>query len=347
MPPKGAVKVPPGAVFTTVSAASPTVTGTPSFSELEPAPTDAPGRWVRELEAAIDAAFPRQGTPLLFVQPHHGSFARGVEIRPVSDVDVITVVNEGSYGSTTPGAQWMTGIIRPGDDWAAMIRRLLEHHLPELRWLRSKTSARVMFQEAESIDLVPSLAFERAPQPSEEDESATATPRIRDAIGAGRDLHAGLRAVDDLRRWLTLNVADIARIAGLSESTVYWWAEHPTSVPRPAKLDRLLGLQALAWGLVEDLGPAEARQWFRTGRPSPLDRLRRDPGALPAVEEQGYKLLQQLASNRLANTGPGRPVTDDDDRRDLARLAEQERDLKEPLTVEELDPRRLEPEDLE
>jgi hypothetical protein len=347
MPPEGAVMVPPAAVYRTVSAESPAVTGAPSFRELESAPTDAPGRWVRDLEAAIDAAFPRQGTPLLFTQPHHGSLARGVEIRPVSDVDFITVVNEGSYGSTTPGAQWTMGI-RPGDDWAAMIRRLLDHHLPELRWLRSKTSVRVMFQEAEFIDLVPSLASERAPRPSEEeDESSTTAPRIRDAIGAGRDLHAGLRAVDDLRRWLTLNVADIARIAGLSESTVYWWAEHPTSVPRPAKLDRLLGLQALAWGLVDDLGQAEARQWFRTGRPSPLDRLRRDPGALPAVEDQGYKLLQQLANNRLASAGPGRPVTDDDDRRDLARLAEQERGLKEPLTVEELDPRRLEPEDLE
>jgi hypothetical protein len=345
MPPEGAVTVPRGAVFTTVSAASPTVTGAPSFRELEPAPTDAPGRRVWELQAAIDAAFPRQGTPLLFVQPHHGSLARGVEIRPASDVDVITVVNEGSYGSTTK-PHWMMGILRPGDDWPAMIRRLLEQHLSELRWLRSRTSVRVMFQEAEFIDLLPSLASELAPQPSEEHESATA-PRIRDAIGAGRDRHAGLRAVDDLRRWLTLNVADIARIAGLSESTVYWWAEHPTSVPRPAKLDRLLGLQALVWGLVEDLSPAEARQWFRSGRPSPLDRLRRDPGALPAVEDEGYKLLQQLASNRLASAGPGRPVTDDDDRRDLARLAEQEREFQEPLTIEELDPRRLEPEDLE
>jgi hypothetical protein len=347
MPPKGAVTVPPGAGFTMVSTASPTVTGAPAFRELEPAPTDAPGRWVWELEAAIDATFPRQATPLLFVQPHHGSLAHGVEIRPASDVDVITVVNEGSYGSTTPGAQWMTGITRPGDDWAAMVRRLLEQHLPELRWLRSKTSVRVMFQETELNDLVPSLTPEPAPPPTEEPKSSTATRRIRDAIGAGRDLHAGLRAVDDLRRWLTLNVADIARIAGLSESTVYWWAEHPTSVPRPAKLDRLLGLQALAWGLVEDLGPAEARQWFRSGHPSPLDRLCRDPGALSAVEDQGYKLLQQLASNRLASAAPGRPVTDDDDRRDLARLAKQEREFQEPLTVEELDPRRLEPEDLE
>lgn len=343
----GTAMAPQRAVFTTLSLEAPTVTGAPVFRELEPAPTDAPWDWGRGLEAAIDAAFPRQGTPLLFVQSHHGSLARGVEIKPVSDVDVIAVVDENAYGPTTPGARWVAGIIRPGDDWAAMIRRLLEQHVPELRWLRSRTSVRVMFQEAESIDVVPSLAFNREPQPSEKDERSEASPRFRDAIGAGRDLHAGLRAVDDLRRWLTLNVADVARIAGLSESTVYWWAEHPTSIPRPAKVDRLLGLQALASGLVEDLGRAKARQWFRTGRPSRLDRLRRNPEALSAVEEQGYKLLQQLASNRLANAGPGRPVTDDDDQRDLARLAEQERDLKEPLVVEELDPRRLEPEDLE
>jgi hypothetical protein len=346
MPTRQAVLMPPGVRFVAISTESPTVTGAPSFRELEPAPTDAPWPWGRDLEAAADAAFPRHGTPLLFVQPHHGGFARGVRIEPASGVD-ITVVDEGAYGPTTPGAQEATRTIRPGDDWAAMIRRLLEQHLPELRWLCSRTSVRIMFEEPEPRDLVPSFRFKVVPQLSEEAEPSEATPTIRDAIGAGRDLHAGLRAVDDLRRWLSLNVADIARIAGLSESTVYWWAEHPTSVPRPAKIDRLLGLQALAWGLVEDLGQVRARQWFRTGRPSRLDRLRRDPGALPAIEEDGYRLLQQLANKRLADAGPGRPMTDDDDGRDLARLAEQERDLKEPLVVEELDPRRLEPEDLE
>jgi hypothetical protein len=264
------------------------------------------------------------------------------------DVDVTTVIDEGIHGPTTPGAENATEAVRPGADWAAMIRRLLRHHLPELRSLWSQTSVRVMFEEPVPRDLVPLLRLNVAQhaQPLEKGAASEPTPMTRDAIGAGRDLHAGLRAVDDLRRWLSLTVADIVRIAGISESTIYWWAEHPTSIPRPAKIDRLLGLQALVWGLVEDLGEATTRQWFRAGHPSPLDRLRRDPRALPAIEAAGYKLLQRLASRRLAEAGPGRPVTDDDDRRDLGRLAKQEHDLEEPLAVEELDSHRLEPEDL-
>jgi hypothetical protein len=334
--------------FTAVSASSPTPTGAPSFEDLEPAPTDAPWPWARDFETVTDPALRFSGTPLLL--PHHGSFARRIRGKPLSNVDITFLVDEGAHGPTRTAAEEATVTIRPEDDWAAMIRHLLEQHLPELRWLRSRTSMRVMFEEPVPRDLVPPLRFkvvQQHEQPSGEVEGSEPTPTTRDAIGAGRELHAGLRAVDDLRRWLSLTVADVARIAGLSESTVYWWAEHPTSIPRPAKLDRLLGLQALAWGLVEDLGEPMTRQWFRAGRPSPLDLLRRDPGALPVVEEQGYKLLQRLASKRLADAGPGRPVTDDDDQRDLARLAEQERDLKEPLVIEELDPRRLEPEDLE
>ena len=331
-----------------VSTESPAPTGAPSFKNPEPAPTDAPWPWVHEFDAVADPAlrFPA-ATPLLL--PHHGSFARGIRGKPLVDLGITIVVHEGAHGPTRTATEEATVIIRPGDDWAAMIRRLFEHHLPELRWLCSRTSVRVMFEEPIPRDLVPPLRL-KVVQQHEQSLGAVAAsepPAGRDAIGAGRDLHAGLRAVDELRRWLSLTVADVARIAGLSESTIYWWAEHPTSIPRPAKIDRLLGLQALAWGLVEDLGEPETRQWFRAGHPSPLDRLRRDPRALAVVEEQGYKLLQRLANKRLADAGPGRPVTDDDDQRDLARLAEQERDLREPLVVEELDPRRLEPEDPE
>jgi hypothetical protein len=286
------------------------------------------------------------GTTLLL--PHHGSFARGVSIKRLSDLDITVMVEEGAHGPTRTAAEQATTTMRPGDDWAAMIRRILERHLPQFGWVRSRTTVTVWFAEPVHQDLVPALSSNVVQQHEQQSqERRTAAPTTRDAIKAGRDLHAGLRAVDDLRRWLSLTIAEVARIAGLSESTVYWWAEHPTSLPRPVKIDRLLGLQALAWGLVEDLGEAMTRQWFRAGRPSPLDRLRRDPEALRIVEEEGYKLLQRLASRRLADAGRGQPVTDDDDQRDLARLAEQERDLKEPLTVEKLDPRRLEPRDLE
>jgi hypothetical protein len=335
--------------FIAVSTESPAPTGVPSFNYPEPAPTDTPWTWAHDFEAATDPGLQLAGTPLLLLKLH-GSFARGIRIKPFAGIDVI-VVDVCAHGPTMTAAEEATVSIRPGDDWAAMIRRLLDPPFHELRWLYNQQTSVTSGELVPIVTTNYDLEIERRHTETAEEEEDAGAPAFgaftRDAIGAGRHLHAGLRAVDDLRRWMSLSVADIARIAGLSESTVYWWAEHPTSIPRPAKIDRLLGLQALAWGLVEDLGEAMTRQWFRAGRPSPLDRLRRDPGALPVVEEQGYKLLQRLANKRLADAGPGRPVTDDDDQRDLARLAEQERDLKEPLVVEELDPRRLEPEDLE
>jgi len=172
-----------------------------------------------------------------------------------------------------------------------------------------------------------------------------ATLAREDAIGAGRKLHAGLRAVDDLRQWLTLTIADVARLADLSESTIYWWAEHPTSIPRPAKVDRLLALQAVAGGLVDELGEVGTRRWFRSGNPSPLDRLRNDPAVLPVVEEAAYDLLLQRANARLAAAGPARAVTDEEYQHDLDRLAAEEHDFDDPLTTQPYDPRDLEPED--
>jgi hypothetical protein len=341
-----------GSSYASVPTESSAPTGAPSvfisFVHSDP-PTDAVWPWAHNFAAVTDPALWFPATPLLL--PHHGSFARGIRVEPLADVDITAAVDEGAHGPTRTVAEEATVTIGPGDDWATMLERLLEHDPRELRWLRSRTSVRVVFEEAVLRDLVPALLFkvgQQHEQPLGDVEGSQQPTRTTgDAIGAGRDLHAGLRAVDDLRRWLSLSVAEIVRIAGLSESTVYWWAEHPASTPRPAKIDRLLGLQALAWGLVEDLGEPMTRRWFRAGSPSPLDLLRRDPGALPVVEERGYRLLQRLADKRLANAGPGRPVIDDDDQRDVDRLAEQEREFTERLVARELDPRRLEPEDLE
>lgn len=113
----------------------------------------------------------------------------------------------------------------------------------------------------------------------------------------GPRTHPGLRAVADLQRWLTLTIAEIAKLTGVAESTVYWWKHHPTSVVRPAKVDRLLGLHALAGGLVDGLGEDGARRWFRSGAPTPLSQLRDDPAALPVVEQAGYRLLLERAQD--------------------------------------------------
>jgi len=115
--------------------------------------------------------------------------------------------------------------------------------------------------------------------------------------------HAGLRAVNHLRAWLHLTVADVANLTGIAPSTVYWWTDHPSSVPRPATVDRLLGLEALTSGLVDELGVDGARRWFRFGSPSRLDRLRADPLALPVVEAEGYDFLLGQARKRLLEAG--------------------------------------------
>jgi hypothetical protein len=311
---------------------SPLPTELPEADEQDLTPTDASWSWLG-WQAADDSIWEVSGTPLP-LEFHAGSLVR----KAVTDVCDVWFVFDVASSPTVTGAAG-EGIVGGylAQDLASTLRRLFGTRLrKQQRRLCQRTSTRI-------DELVPILGFRehreqtvQAPEPS---------ASARDAIEAGRELHAGLRAIDDLRRWLSVSVTEVARITGLSESTIYWWAAHPTSIPRPAKVDQLLGLQALVWGLVDDLGEAGTRTWFRAGRPSPLDRLRGDPGTLPIVEEEGYKLLMRRANERLAAAGPGKPVTDDDDQRDLARLAEQERHLKEPLTVEALDPSRLEPDD--
>jgi hypothetical protein len=129
--------------------------------------------------------------------------------------------------------------------------------------------------------------------------SAMSRTAVRDA---GK--HAGLRAVSNLRAWLHLTVADVAALTGIAPSTVYWWANHPGSMVRPATVDRLLALEALASGLVDELGEEGARRWFRFGSPSRLDRLRSDPVrndplGLAVIEAEGYDFLLGRARQRL------------------------------------------------
>jgi hypothetical protein len=329
-------------VLTTRSASteSPAPTGTPSLKAVEPTHTDAewPSWYGRRI--AVDSAFQMQGTPLFLPLLRPGSFTPRIQASVVANLTVVIVVGQGTLGATATAAEDVRAAASLQDDWAVIVPRLLEHRLPECRWLGQRTSTTIG-------EWVPTVGFEVARRQGDTAETPEDRTAVRSGIGAGRALHPGLRAVDDLRRWLTLTIADIARITGVSESTIYWWAEHPTSIPRPAKIDRLLGLQALVGGMVDDLGQTITDRWFRSGQQSRLERLRGDPEALAPIESEGYDLLMHRASKRLAAAGPGRPMTDDDDRRDLARLAQQEREFQEPLKVEALDPNRLEPDDLQ
>lgn len=322
-----------------VSTESPAPTGIPSLKAVEPTHTDAEWPSQHGRRMAVDSAFQMQGTPLYLPPLRHGSFAPGIQASAVANLTMVIVVEQGILGATATAAEEVTASGNLQNDWAVIVPRLLEHHLPEHRWLRQRTSRTIG-------EWVPTVGFEVARPQGDRAETREVPAAARSGIGAGRALHPGLRAVDDLRRWLTLTIADIAQITGVSESTIYWWAEHPTSIPRPAKIDRLLGLQALVGGMLDDLGQTITDRWFRSGQPSRLDRLRNDPEALAAIEKEGYDLLMHRARKRLAAAGPARPVTDDDDRRDLARLAEQEREYQEPLKVEALDPDRLEPDEL-
>jgi hypothetical protein len=322
-----------------VSTESPAATGIPSLKAVEPTHTDAawPSRQGRRI--AVDSAFQMQGTPLYLPLVRPGSFAPRLQAGPEAGLAMMIVLGLEWRGAIATAAEEVTTAAGLQNDWGVIVPRLLEHHLPERRWLRQRTSTTIG-------ELVPTVGFEVARPRGDTTETPEDRAPARSGIDAGRALHPGLRAVDDLRRWLTLTIADIARITRISESTIYWWAEHPTSIPRPAKIDRLLGLQAFVGGMIDDLGQTITTQWFRSGQPSRLDRLRSDRQALAAVEKEGYDLLMRRARKRLAAAGPGRPVTDDDDRRDLARLAEQEREFQEPLKVEALDPDRFEPDEL-
>jgi hypothetical protein len=328
-------------VLTTRSASteSPAPTGTPSLKAVEPTHTDAewPSWYGRRI--AVDSAFQMQGTPLFLPLLRPGSFTPRIQASVVANLTVVIVVGQGTLGATATAAEDVRAAASLQDDWAVIVPRLLEHRLPECRWLGQRTSTTIG-------EWVPTVGFEVARRQGDTAETPEDRTAVRSGIGAGRALHPGLRAVDDLRRWLTLTIADIARITGVSESTIYWWAEHPTSIPRPAKIDRLLGLQALVGGMIDDLGQTITDRWFRSGQQSRLECLRSDPQALPAIEQEGYDLLMHRARKRLAAAGPARPVTDDDDHRDLVRLAEQEREFQEPLKVEALDPDRFEPDDL-
>jgi hypothetical protein len=329
-------------VLTTRSASteSPAPTGTPSLKAVEPTHTDAewPSWYGRRI--AVDSAFQMQGTPLFLPLLRPGSFTPRIQASVVANLTVVIVVGQGTLGATATAAEDVRAAASLQDDWAVIVPRLLEHRLPECRWLGQRTSTTIG-------EWVPTVGFEVARRQGDTAETPEDRTAVRSGIGAGRALHPGLRAVDDLRRWLTLTIADIARITGVSESTIYWWAEHPTSIPRPAKIDRLLGLRALVGGMIDDLGQTITDRWFRSGQQSRLERLRSDPEALATVEAEGYGLLMRRARKRLAAAGPGRPVTDEDDRRDLARLAEQEREFQEPLKVEALDPDRFEPNELQ
>lgn len=308
---------------------------------------DVDASWVRLPRTSIvTSAFEASATPFLAaISVEHANWDNLIDLSmpcslfATSYVTLtVTTTADSVTGSAVMELSILGHLLAPRlvpADMLGLVRRLLRHPglcAPVPSRLRVIEEMAVGFDVAEEAE-----AWTQLPPP----------PRsvARDAIHAGSDQHAGLRAVDNLRRWLNLTVAGIAHLADLSESTIYWWAEHPASVPRPAKIDRLLGLEALIAGLVEELGMAAAARWFRRGNPGPLTRLREDPSSFVDVEEAVYGFLMERARARLNAASPQRVVTEQQYDRDVERLAAEEQEVSDPIATHIVDPSELEPDE--
>ncbi len=149
--------------------------------------------------------------------------------------------------------------------------------------------------------------------------SAPSSPSIEIRV------HTGVRAIDNLRRWLGLRIDEVTDIVGLSPSTYYYWQANPDSLPRAAKVDTLFRFHALVAALVLELGDTGASDWFRFGTPSRLQTLRQDmPFALSRLESDAYDTVERLAAARLADL-PIESVTDEQHEEQLRRIDEAER----------------------
>ncbi|SNT45713.1 hypothetical protein SAMN05216276_104541 [Streptosporangium subroseum] len=125
---------------------------------------------------------------------------------------------------------------------------------------------------------------------------------VKENSGAFKpNIHIGVRAMDELRDWLTLSVEEVSQIADLGASTYYYWQNNPNSTPRSSKIDPLLRLHALIAVLVTEIGDLRTRDWLQYGQPSRKERLLAGgPGVLESLEEEGYQIIEDSAAALLA-----------------------------------------------
>lgn len=159
-------------------------------------------------------------------------------------------------------------------------------------------------------------------------------------IDAGRDKHVGLQAVADLRDWLGLRVDDIAAMSGISPSTVYYWADHPESVPRAAKVAPLMRLRGVVGAVFGALGESDANRWLLAGTSPRLEHLRDQPAALDALEDEVYERLLSRAHEQLHAVGPPRENVEDAARKS-ADLSMADAAGVDPIRAAMLDPERV------
>jgi hypothetical protein len=116
-------------------------------------------------------------------------------------------------------------------------------------------------------------------------------------------------AFTELRTWLSLSVAEAAKLVGVGRTTptTSWQKQgHP---PRPKQARRLLQLHALVSAVVRQLGSQGALQWLHTGSPSPFSLMEKKD--LAAAADAIERLTIRHAERRVPL--PGSEVAQADD----------------------------------
>lgn len=123
----------------------------------------------------------------------------------------------------------------------------------------------------------------------------------RPAVGFRRT-HEGLRAFEEVKRWLDLSDEQTAEVTGLGRTTKYSW-ERDQIVPRPSTIRVLLSLREALSGFVRAKGEPELRRWLHRAGPTgstPINRL------LAGQVDQFLGILSQ----EIFATSPARPRSD-------------------------------------
>lgn len=102
----------------------------------------------------------------------------------------------------------------------------------------------------------------------------------------------------DIQRWLGIGLQDAAAAAGINRGTIYAWRRRQ-STPRPATVAAVLKLHGLVSLVVSKLGEEDARGWFHSGDPSPLNRLTEATGDRTVFRKVSNEARRQFASATL------------------------------------------------
>ena len=133
-------------------------------------------------------------------------------------------------------------------------------------------------------------------------------------------------AVEDIANWLGVPAADIFGATGIAKRTYQEWKKGGIRRPRPASEGRLWELHRFAADLVETMGPAGVRSWFRQ---DPSRRVLLQSGAIDQLASQAYTALA-LTDSRPPWVGVGSSEDHVAPRREVTLDRMDPRDVVEP-----------------